>query len=89
MRSAQCFDFARLQRAQALGRDPRFIARDNDPLPQKDHDSSAYYASAPEESRLVLDVGGAAGAYAFWLADRRYGVSLIDAVHWRVRISPS
>jgi ubiquinone/menaquinone biosynthesis C-methylase UbiE len=65
-----------------------------------------YYDSAPEESRLeldifrleearsrelilrhlpeppavVLDVGGAAGAYAFWLADRAYDVRLFDAV---------
>jgi ubiquinone/menaquinone biosynthesis C-methylase UbiE len=29
---------------------------------------------------VVLDVGGAAGAYAFWLAERGYEVRLIDAV---------
>lgn len=28
----------------------------------------------------VLDVGGAAGAYAFWLAERGYTVHLVDAV---------
>jgi SAM-dependent methyltransferase len=28
----------------------------------------------------VLDVGGAAGAYAFWLADAGYAVHLVDAV---------
>lgn len=32
---------------------------------------------APEE---VLDVGGAAGAYALWLAERGYQVHLVDAV---------
>jgi ubiquinone/menaquinone biosynthesis C-methylase UbiE len=29
---------------------------------------------------VVLDVGGAAGAYAFWLAERGYEVRLLDAV---------
>lgn len=35
---------------------------------------------APEPPAVVLDVGGAAGAYAFWLAERGYEVRLIDAV---------
>ena len=35
---------------------------------------------APVPPALVLDVGGAAGAYAFWLAERGYQVRLIDAV---------
>jgi SAM-dependent methyltransferase len=35
---------------------------------------------APAAPAAVLDVGGAAGAYAFWLADRGYHVRLIDAV---------
>jgi SAM-dependent methyltransferase len=35
---------------------------------------------APEPPALVLDVGGAAGAYAFWLADHGYDVRLLDAV---------
>jgi SAM-dependent methyltransferase len=34
---------------------------------------------APPAPAVVLDVGGAAGAYAFWLADRGYEVSLLDA----------
>jgi SAM-dependent methyltransferase len=33
---------------------------------------------APPAPAVVLDVGGAAGAYAFWLADRGYDVSLLD-----------
>lgn len=35
---------------------------------------------APDSPAVVLDVGGAAGPYAFWLADRGYEVRLIDAV---------
>lgn len=35
---------------------------------------------APEPPAVVLDVGGAAGAYAFWLAERGYEVRLMDAV---------
>ena len=35
---------------------------------------------APESPALVLDVGGAAGAYAFWLAELGYAVQLVDAV---------
>ena len=35
---------------------------------------------APPAPGVVLDVGGAAGAYAFWLAERGYDVRLIDAV---------
>ena len=34
----------------------------------------------PEPPAVVLDVGGAAGAYAFWLAERGYQVRLLDAV---------
>lgn len=34
----------------------------------------------PEPPAVVLDVGGAAGAYAFWLAERGYEVKLFDAV---------
>lgn len=34
----------------------------------------------PEPPATVLDVGGAAGAYAFWLAERGYEVRLFDAV---------
>jgi ubiquinone/menaquinone biosynthesis C-methylase UbiE len=36
--------------------------------------------SIPEPPAVVLDVGGAAGAYAFWLAERGYEVRLYDAV---------
>ena len=35
---------------------------------------------APPPPATVLDVGGAAGAYAFWLAERGYDVHLIDAM---------
>lgn len=35
---------------------------------------------APPAPAVVLDVGGAAGAYAFWLAERGYDVRLLDAV---------
>jgi ubiquinone/menaquinone biosynthesis C-methylase UbiE len=35
---------------------------------------------APPAPATVLDVGGAAGAYAFWLAERGYSVHLLDAV---------
>jgi SAM-dependent methyltransferase len=35
---------------------------------------------APEPPAVVFDVGGAAGAYAFWLAERGYDVRLYDAV---------
>lgn len=35
---------------------------------------------APEAPAVVFDVGGAAGPYAFWLAERGYDVRLFDAV---------
>ncbi len=35
---------------------------------------------APPAPAVVLDVGGAAGAYSFWLAERGYDVRLLDAV---------
>ncbi|HEX3233487.1 MAG TPA: class I SAM-dependent methyltransferase [Gemmatimonadales bacterium] len=35
---------------------------------------------APEAPATVLDVGGAAGAYALWLADAGYAVHLVDAM---------
>lgn len=34
----------------------------------------------PPPPAVILDIGGAAGVYAFWLADRGYQVHLIDAV---------
>ena len=34
----------------------------------------------PEPPAVILDVGGAAGVYAFWLAERGYDVRLFDAV---------
>ncbi len=34
----------------------------------------------PESPASVLDVGGGPGAYAAWLAERGYGVHLVDAV---------
>jgi ubiquinone/menaquinone biosynthesis C-methylase UbiE len=35
---------------------------------------------APSPPSVVLDIGGAAGAYAFWLAARGYTVHLVDPV---------
>src|SRR5262245_54628109 len=34
---------------------------------------------APAPPGTIVDVGGGAGAYAFWLADRGYTVHLVDA----------
>lgn len=34
---------------------------------------------APAAPAVILDVGGAAGAYSFWLAERGYEVHLVDA----------
>jgi ubiquinone/menaquinone biosynthesis C-methylase UbiE len=42
---------------------------------------------APEPPAVVLDVGGAAGAYAFWLAERGYDVRLFDAVSRLVEVA--
>jgi SAM-dependent methyltransferase len=39
----------------------------------------------PPPPGVVLDVGGAAGAYAFWLADDSYEVHLVDPVSLHVR----
>jgi ubiquinone/menaquinone biosynthesis C-methylase UbiE len=33
----------------------------------------------PRPPARIVDVGGAAGAYSFWLAERGYGVHLVDA----------
>lgn len=44
---------------------------------------------APPKPARVLDVGGAAGVYAFWLAERGYEVSLIDAAPRLVAIARS
>jgi ubiquinone/menaquinone biosynthesis C-methylase UbiE len=42
---------------------------------------------APEPPSVVLDVGGAAGAYAFWLAERGYDVRLFDAAPRLVEVA--
>ena len=42
---------------------------------------------APELPAVVLDVGGAAGAYAFWLAELGYEVRLFDAVPRLVEVA--
>jgi SAM-dependent methyltransferase len=34
---------------------------------------------APPSPGVVIDIGGASGAYAFWLAERGYAVHLVDA----------
>lgn len=41
----------------------------------------------PSPPARVLDVGGAAGAYAFWLAEKGYDVRLIDAVPRLVEVA--
>lgn len=41
----------------------------------------------PEPPAVVMDVGGAAGAYAFWLAERGYDVRLFDAVPRLVEVA--
>lgn len=41
----------------------------------------------PELPAVVLDVGGAAGPYAFWLAERGYEVRLFDAVPRLVEVA--
>lgn len=42
---------------------------------------------APPPPGRVLDVGGAAGVYAFWLAERGYTVHLVDPVERLVRLA--
>ena len=42
---------------------------------------------APEAPAVVLDIGGAAGAYAFWLAERGYDVRLLDAAPRLVEVA--
>lgn len=42
---------------------------------------------APPPPAVVLDVGGAAGAYAFWLAARGYEVHLVDRVRRLVDVA--
>lgn len=44
---------------------------------------------APTPPAMVLDVGGAAGAYAFWLAEQGYDVQLVDAVPRLVEVARS
>jgi SAM-dependent methyltransferase len=41
----------------------------------------------PKAPAVVLDVGGAAGAYAYWLAERGYDVRLFDAVPRLVEVA--
>ena len=42
---------------------------------------------APQSPAVVLDVGGAAGVYAFWLAELGYEVRLLDAVPRLIEIA--
>lgn len=42
---------------------------------------------APKPPAVVFDVGGAAGPYAFWLAERGYEVRLFDAVQRLVDVA--
>lgn len=44
---------------------------------------------APKPPAIVLDVGGAAGPYAFWLAGLGYEVQLIDAVPRLIAVAQS
>jgi SAM-dependent methyltransferase len=47
-------------------------------------DSTDDLRHLPPPPGVVLDVGGAAGAYAFWLAERGYEVHLVDPVSLHV-----
>jgi SAM-dependent methyltransferase len=42
---------------------------------------------APEPPASILDIGGAAGAYSFWLAEKGYDIRLIDATPRLVEIA--
>ena len=44
------------------------------------HEKELLQRYLPPPPAIILDVGGAAGAYAFWLAEMGYVVHLIDAV---------
>jgi SAM-dependent methyltransferase len=44
---------------------------------------------APQPPAIVLDVGGGAGPYAFWLAELGYQVRLIDAVPRLIAVAQS
>jgi ubiquinone/menaquinone biosynthesis C-methylase UbiE len=46
---------------------------------ERDRTQELILRHAPPAPAVVLDVGGAAGVYAFWLAERGYEVHLIDA----------
>lgn len=39
----------------------------------------------PESPAVIFDIGGAAGAYSFWLADRGYEVHLVDLLEKHIQ----
>jgi len=68
----------------ALGLEERRLDDDYFPL-ERARTQELVLRHLPPPPGVVLDVGGAAGAYAFWLAERGYEVHLIDPVPLHVR----
>jgi ubiquinone/menaquinone biosynthesis C-methylase UbiE len=68
----------------ALGQEERRLDEDYFPL-ERARTQELVLRHLPAPPGVVLDVGGGAGAYAFWLAERRYEVHLVDPVPLHVR----
>jgi ubiquinone/menaquinone biosynthesis C-methylase UbiE len=63
----------------ALGLEPGRLELDYFPL-ERARTQELIRRHAPPPPAVVLDVGGGAGAYSFWLADLGYEVHLVDPV---------
>jgi ubiquinone/menaquinone biosynthesis C-methylase UbiE len=63
----------------ALGLEPGRLEADYFPL-ERARTQELIRRHAPKPPAVVLDVGGGAGAYSFWLADLGYVVHLVDPV---------
>lgn len=61
---------------------------DRDPVTRMEFENTVDYLDKhlPESGR-VLDVGGAAGRYAVWLAEREYDVTLVDVSETQVELA--
>ncbi len=61
---------------------------ERDPVTRMEFENTIDYldANLPESGR-VLDVGGAAGRYAVWLAERNYDVTLVDVSETQVELA--
>lgn len=68
----------------ARGQEERRLDEDYFPL-ERARTQELVLRHLPAPPGVVLDVGGAAGAYAFWLAERGYEVHLVDPVPLHVR----